>query len=51
MLFFLYLGPGLGGGLIALVVGFVISFFTLLIAVLWYPFKKFIAFLKRIFKK
>ena len=48
---FLYLGPGFGGGLVALIVGFVISLFTFLVAILWYPIKKVIAFFKRIFKK
>lgn len=41
---FAYVGPGLGGGVIAVALGVVGSVFLALFAVLWYP-------LKRLFKK
>jgi O-antigen/teichoic acid export membrane protein len=37
-----YIGPGMGGGFIAAVVGILISIFLALFAILWYPFKKLI---------
>jgi len=40
----LYLGPGLGGGVLALVIGFLVSLFTFLIAIFWYPIKKLLNF-------
>jgi hypothetical protein len=46
--FFLYIGPGMGGGLISLIIAFLISFFTFLVAVIWYPIKKVIDFFKRV---
>lgn len=39
-----YLGPGMGGGIIAATIGFIIALFTLLFAILWFP-------IKRLFKK
>lgn len=44
--FFLYVGPGMGGGFIAVIVGIVISFFLTLFAILWYPFKRLIRYFK-----
>ena len=35
-----YVGPGLGAGTLALVLGFIGSIFLALFAVLWYPFKR-----------
>ena len=35
-----YLGPGLGTGVIAVILGFLASIFLALFAVLWYPFKR-----------
>ncbi|NWJ52587.1 MAG: hypothetical protein HXX14_17145 [Bacteroidetes bacterium] len=35
-----YIGPGLGGGVIAAVLGVLASFFLALFAILWYPFKR-----------
>ena len=35
-----YIGPGLGGGVIAAVLGILASFFLALFAILWYPFKR-----------
>jgi len=42
-----YIGPGMGGGFIAAVVGILISIFLALFAILWYPFKKLIAKFKK----
>ena len=39
-----YLGPGLGGGVLAIIFGFILSLFLALTAIVWYP-------LKRLFKK
>ena len=44
---FLYLGPGLGGGVIAMVVAFLVSLLTFIVAVLWYPIKKIIQTIKK----
>jgi len=43
---FLYLGPGLGGGIIAVVTGIFLTFFGFLVAVFWIPLKRFINLLK-----
>ena len=45
---FLYIGPGLGGGLIAVVTGLFLTIFSFLVAVFWIPLKK---LFKKIFKK
>lgn len=37
-----YLGPGLGAGTLALILGFVASIFLALFAVFWYPIKRLI---------
>jgi O-antigen/teichoic acid export membrane protein len=44
---FAYIGPGMGGGFIAAVVGILISIFLALFAILWYPFKKLIEKFKK----
>lgn len=44
---FAYIGPGLGGGALAAIIGVIISFFLALFAILWYPFKKMIARFKK----
>jgi hypothetical protein len=44
----LYLGPGMGGGLLSLIIAFIVSFFTFLIAIIWYPIKKAIDFFRRL---
>jgi hypothetical protein len=41
-----YLGPGLGGGVITAVLGFLASIFLALFAIIWYPIKKLIEKLK-----
>ena len=38
--FFLYIGPGMGGGLIALVLGLISAFFLGLWGILYYPIKR-----------
>lgn len=48
---FLYLGPGLGGGVIAVITGIFLTFFGFLVAVFWLPLKRFFNFLKSKFKK
>jgi len=44
---FTYIGPGLGGGFIAAILGIIISFFLALFAILWYPVKKIITKFKK----
>ena len=39
--FFLYIGPGMGGGLIALILGLISAFFLGLWGILYYPIKRF----------
>lgn len=48
---FLYLGPGLGGGVIAVITGIFLTFFAFLVAVFWLPIKRLFGFLKRKLKK
>ena len=43
---FLYLGPGLGGGIIAVITGIFLTFFAFLVAIFWIPLKRFFNFLK-----
>lgn len=40
MSIFLYIGPGMSGGLFAAVLGILLSLFMSLFAILWYPVKK-----------
>ncbi len=35
-----YIGPGLGGGVIALITGFFLTIFSFLVAVFWLPIKR-----------
>ena len=44
----LYLGPGLGGGVIAVVTGLFVTIFSFLVAVFWIPLKK---LFKKLFSK
>jgi hypothetical protein len=37
-----YIGPGLGGGVIAAVLGFFTSIFLALFAIIWYPIRQLI---------
>ena len=43
---FLYLGPGLGGGIIAVITGVFLTIFAFLVAIFWIPLKRFFGFLK-----
>jgi hypothetical protein len=36
----LYIGPGMGGGLFAAILGILVSLVMSLFAILWYPIKK-----------
>lgn len=42
-----YIGPGLDGGVIATVLGFLASIFLTFFAIIWYPFKKLIQKFKK----
>jgi uncharacterized protein YneF (UPF0154 family) len=44
---FIYIGPGLGGGMIAAILGVLLSFILGVIALFWIPIKKLFRFLKR----
>jgi len=35
-----YIGPGLGGGVIAVILGFIASIFLAIFAIFWYPIKR-----------
>ncbi len=48
---FLYLGPGLGGGIVAIITGIFLTFFGFLVAVFWLPLKRFVNFIKGKFNK
>jgi len=37
-----YLGPGIGGGLIAATLGIIIAIFAALFGILWFPIKRFL---------
>ncbi|MAF95144.1 MAG: hypothetical protein QF502_04415 [Nitrospinaceae bacterium] len=41
-----YVGPGLGAGTLAMVLGFIGSIFLALFAILWYPIKRIIRKIK-----
>jgi len=43
----LYIGPGLGGGVIAVIVGIIIAFFSFILAIFWIPLKKLFKFIFR----
>ena len=42
----LYIGPGLGAGTFAAIVGILVSFLLSMIAVFWYPLKKLYKYLR-----
>lgn len=42
-----YIGPGLGGGVITAVLGFLTSIFLALFAIIWYPIKRLIQKFKK----
>ena len=37
-----YLGPGIGGGIIAATLGIIIAIFAALFGILWFPIKRFL---------
>lgn len=37
-----YIGPGMGGGLIATIIGFIFAIFVFLFGILWFPIKRFL---------
>jgi hypothetical protein len=42
-----YIGPGLGGGIIAAILGVLAAFFLALFSIIWYPIKKIISKFKK----
>ncbi len=44
---FLYLGPGLGGGIIAVITGIFLTIFAFIVAIFWVPIKKFLGLFKK----
>lgn len=46
-----YIGPGLGGGTLTVVLGFLASIFLALFAVIWYPVKRLVRKMKSSGKK
>lgn len=44
---FVYIGPGLGAGMIGAIIGILLSFILLIIALFWIPIKKLIRFFKK----
>ena len=45
--FFSYIGPGMGGGIIALVLGIIAAFFLGIWGILYYPIKRLLSKKKR----
>jgi len=37
-----YLGPGIGGGVIAATIGIIIAIFAAIFGILWFPIKRFL---------
>ena len=37
-----YLGPGMGGGIIAATIGVVVAIFAAIFGILWFPIKRFL---------
>jgi hypothetical protein len=44
----LYIGPGLGGGALALLIGFILTLFSFIVSIFWIPLKRLFRY---IFKK
>ena len=36
-----YIGPGMGGGLIAAFIGIIVAIITLIFGIIWFPLKRF----------
>ena len=47
----LYVGPGLGGGVLAVIAGIFLTFISFLVAIFWLPLKRFFKYLKSKFNK
>ena len=47
---FLYIGPGLGGGVLAVIAGIFLTFISFLIAIFWLPLKRLFRYIKSKFK-
>lgn len=47
----LYIGPGMGAGYFAVIIGILASFFLSMIAIFWYPLKKIVKYLSSKIKK
>jgi hypothetical protein len=47
---FIYIGPGLGGGMITAILGLILSFLLAILALFWIPIKRVIRFIKNIKK-
>jgi hypothetical protein len=43
---FIYIGPGLGGGMITAILGLILSFLLAILALFWIPIKRVIQFIK-----
>lgn len=39
---FAYLGPGMGGGIIAVTIGIIVAIFAAIFGILWFPIKRLI---------
>ena len=37
-----YLGPGLGGGIIAATLGIIVAIFAAIFGIIWFPFKRYL---------
>tara|TARA_Y100000590_G_scaffold70042_1_gene76406 strand:+ start:1799 stop:2002 length:204 start_codon:yes stop_codon:yes gene_type:complete len=37
-----YIGPGMGGGFLAVLIGLIVAFFAFLFAIIYFPIKRFI---------
>jgi hypothetical protein len=43
---FIYIGPGMGGGIITAILGLILSFLLAILALFWIPIKRLIRFIK-----
>jgi len=48
---FLYVGPGLGGSIITILTGVIITFISLLVAIFWIPLKKLFRFAMKLIRR
>jgi hypothetical protein len=47
----IYIGPGMSGGVLAAIIGILSAFFFSLVAILWYPLKKLVRYIRTKFKR